>query len=224
MEEMIKQAANIGIDYIKFQSFRSDRLNKNWPDYQTAYEYYKSVELSDDDHVFILQKCCEYGIKPLFTVFDIDSARNLFNLGMRICKIASPDADNVKLVDYCIEHFRETIISSGMINTQQARVLKSYTDVKLLYCVSRYPAPKDSIDFDKMQMFDGFSDHTEGITAAKKAIDLGMQYIERHFTLGKYLPGKDHFFSSTPDEFKELVDYKNYVEKCKLYKTRWNNG
>jgi N,N'-diacetyllegionaminate synthase len=223
MEEMIKQAANIGADFIKFQSFIADKLNPNWPDYEKSKAYYKSVELSDSDHFFILEKCREHGVKPLFTAFNSDRARFLKSIGMDIVKIASPDADNTELVNYCIPNFETVLVSSGMTTLSRAKALRN-DGCHVLYCISKYPAKYEEIDFDKMQLFDGFSDHTPNILAAKKAVDLGTGYIERHFTLGKYLPGKDHFFSSTPDEIKELVDYRNYVDKCKLFKTRWTNG
>lgn len=220
MQEMIVQAAKIGGDYIKFQSFEADKLNPAWPDYEKSREYYKSVELSPEDHLFIIRKCKECGIKPLFTAFDLDSAQMLYNMNMDIVKIASPDADNDPLIDFCTKRFSNMIISSGMISPNKAHELMKLHTV--LYCVSRYPCPKEKIDFDKMALFDGFSDHTPDIECAKKAVDMGMRYIERHYTLGKYLPGKDHLFSSTPDEFKELIDYRNYKAKINLYKERWN--
>lgn len=217
IEEMIRQAAICGVDIVKFQSFNADKLNPSWPDYDRAKLYYKSVQLSDDDHVFILEKCKQYYINPMFTAFDVERAEFLLNIGVELVKIASPDANNDELVDFCALNFgqQSVFVSYGMTN----KVPDGFT--KSMYCVSRYPCPYNEIDFDKMKYYDGFSDHTEGIQAAKKAIDMGMKYIERHFTLGKYLPGKDHFFSSTPDEFKELCDYRDYKNKIQLYKTRW---
>lgn len=235
MDQMIKIAAEIGVDIIKFQSFKADKLNKTWPDYQKAYEYYKSVELSDDDHVFILDKCREYGIEPLFTAFDVERAEFLRSISMNMVKIGSAEAVNYEFVEKCCRLFYgpgDVFISTGMMDLRQLQKLidlknnldincSGDIDLHFIYCVSKYPTKYEEIDFDMMQMFDGFSDHTADLRAAKKAIDLNMPIIERHFTLGKWLPGNDHGFSSTPDEFKELVDYRNYKAKCELYKNRW---
>jgi sialic acid synthase SpsE len=233
IEHMIKAAAEIGIDFIKFQSFKAYNLNQNWPDYENAYKYYKSVELSEEDHVFIMQKCKEYGIEPMFTVFDTSMIPFLKSIGAENAKVASPNADSDLFISE-LGVFKNTIVSCGMINLQRAMYLKRGCRAKLLYCISKYPAKYADIDFDKMQLFDGFSDHTENIQVAKKAIDLGMEYIERHFKLPDNIYEfiginprevlKDYLVSSTPAEFKELVEYRNYVEKCRLYKTRWNNG
>lgn len=239
IEQGIKVLSETGVDIVKFQSFKADRLNKNWPDYEKAKEYYKSVELSDDDHVFILEKCKQYGIEPLFTAFDIERADYLLSIGVDNIKIASPNATDFDLISSCLGA-NKLIISTGMCSNKEVKQLCDYLDslyyseeseqsgeivlIKLLYCISKYPTKYEEVDFDKMQLFDGFSDHTADLRASMKAIDLGMGIIERHFTLGKWLPGNDHKISSTPDEFKELVDYRNYKEKCELYKTRWTNA
>lgn len=223
IEEGIKQLAEIGVDYIKFQTFKADNLNKNYPNYNKMYETYKKMELTTDDHLFILDKCKGYGIKPLFTAFDIDAAKLLNDIGVREVKIASPDATNWELIDYCTDVFDNVIISTGMIAAHEYIYLKrNYKEyASFLYCVSKYPTKFEEIDFDRMILFDGFSDHTETIDASIKAINLGVEYVERHFTLGKFLPGKDHKIASTSDEFKKLVDERNYIQACKNYKKRW---
>jgi N-acetylneuraminate synthase/N,N'-diacetyllegionaminate synthase len=59
----------------------------------------------------------------------------------------------------------------------------------------------------------GFSDHTEGVTAALGAVALGACLIEKHFTLDRDLPGPDHRFSSNPAEFRALVDGVRTLER-----------
>ena len=226
MEEMIKKAAEIGIDYLKFQSFKADKLNKNWDNYIENHDYYKKHELSFDDHIFIKLQCNKYNIKPLFTVFDLDSAEELKALNIESVKIASPDANNFELIEYVIENFNDVFISTGMHNKREIKKLREFIKymptVRLFYCVSKYPTRMEDINFDDMLFFDGFSDHTETLEASKKALDLGMGIIERHFTLGKDLPGRDHKLSSTPDEFKELIRHRDYLYKSEQYKTRWH--
>ena len=99
-----------------------------------------------------------------------------------------------------------------------------YPEHTYFYCISKYPTAYDEIDWDKVVMFDGFSDHTANIDASLKAINLGVEFIERHFTLGKDLPGKDHKISSTVDEFQKLVSERDYVASIQKYKSRWNGG
>jgi N-acetylneuraminate synthase/N,N'-diacetyllegionaminate synthase len=248
MEQMIKKAAETGIDIIKWQTFNADKLNIEWPDYKNSYNYYKSVELSEDDHVYIIAKCKEYGIEPLFTAFDLDSAKMLYRLGMRKVKIASPDANNWKLIDWCLIEFKHIYISTGLhshdeINELLNKVVDYCEKVTLLHCVSLYPTPLEKVNLYHMGALMktnlpsiGFSDHSMGTDAAKIAMCLGASCIEKHFTLDRTMQGRDHAMSATVDEFRELVEWREIVKKVmfcpeldvdkenRKYKGRWNNA
>lgn len=224
MEQMIKTAAETGMDIIKFQSFKADKLNKSWPDYENAKAYYKSVELSQRDHAFIIGKCKEYGIEPLSTAFDLDSARLLYKLGLKSVKIASPDANNWDLIDWCLSEFDHILISTGLhthneINDLVNRVFDYHEKVTLLHCVSLYPTPLDKVNLFHMAALMkvwpsvGFSDHTLGTEAAKIAMNLGAACIEKHFTLDRTMPGKDQGMSADVNDFRELIEWRNTIQK-----------
>lgn len=220
IKQMIFKAGEMKVDYIKFQLFSANELNTNWDDYEKAYDNYLHLELSNYDIEIIIDKCRECNVKPLFTVFSMSRAIMLSKYTLDIVKIASPDADNKELVDFCTKTFHTVIISTGMTTSDRINKLRRGT-AKLLYCISKYPTNPSEIDYNMIEILDGFSDHTLSIESAKKAIDLGTEYVERHFTLGKHLPGGDHFFSSEVGEFKELVAHRDYVYKTLQYKTRW---
>jgi N,N'-diacetyllegionaminate synthase len=85
-------------------------------------------------------------------------------------------------------------------------------DIVLLHCTSAYPTPLAATNLRRMRTLSdifeclvGFSDHTEGITAATAAVALGAVWIEKHFTTDRSLPGPDQCFSSNPAEFAALV-------------------
>lgn len=226
IEKMIVEAKKTGADYIKFQLFLADELNTEWENYEENHRYYSKLQLDAMATNRIIQIANQNDIKVLFTAFSLNMARMLHGMGQKEVKIASPDADNWELMLFCVLNFDRVFVSTGMIDTKNLIRLKQLlrkTDV-LLYCVSKYPTKPSDIDYDKMALYDGFSDHTETIDSAKKAIDLGVSWIERHFTLGKHLPGRDHVLSSTPDEIKELCSHRDYVHKCGQYKVRWTNG
>ena len=226
IEKMIYYAKESGADYIKFQLFDANELNRDWENYEENYKYFSEIQLDANKVSRIINLANEVGIKVLFTAFSMNMARMLHSLGQKEVKIASPDADNWELILFCVLNFERVFVSAGMIDTKNLIRLKQLfrrNDV-LFYCISKYPTKPQDIDYDKMALFDGFSDHTETIDCAKQAIDLGIQWIERHFTLGKFLPGRDHKLSSTPDEIKDLCLHRDYVAKCEAYKGRWTNG
>lgn len=214
LEAMVKALSGAGVDIAKVQSYRADKLRKDYPDYEKEYSYYKTHELSEDDHRFFIEICEKYKIQPLTTVFDMETVDFLAGeLGLKQVKIASPDANNWALIDRCLEKFEKVIISAGLHTQQEIRSLQSYVggkNVAILHCVSKYPTDMQSVNM--RQLMDGFSDHTTGLDAAKLAISLGAEYVERHFTLSRHLPGKDHHISSTPEEFAELVTWRDNVK------------
>lgn len=59
----------------------------------------------------------------------------------------------------------------------------------------------------------GFSDHSQGVTAALGAVTLGACVIEKHFTLDRDLPGPDHHFSADPHELTALVREVRRLER-----------
>lgn len=223
MDEMIQKAALAGVDVIKFQSFKADKLRKDWPDYENAYAYYKKHELSEDDHHWLIQQCKIYGIEFLTTVFDLETVDFLAGLGLDRVKIASSDCNNWPLIDKCLDRFEHVIISTGMHSSTEIRQLAGFLGSRLekvtvMHCVSLYPTPPDRVNMMRvawlMQMFPsvGFSDHTLGTDAGKLAISLGVACVEKHFSLDRTFPGNDQAMSATIDEFVELVDWRDKIQ------------
>jgi N-acetylneuraminate synthase/N,N'-diacetyllegionaminate synthase len=213
INSMIDISESLGT-YIKFQAYRIKTLHPSWSE---KYHYYETLELSNEQIWEIA-----HTKKSLFTVFDSETAEWLSTI-CKTVKIASPDANNWDLIRTCLDRFETVIISTGMHSDKEIGDLRRFAgkNAKLLYCISKYPTRFEDVDFDKMQYFDGFSDHTPDIRASMKALENGAQIIERHFTLCRSLKGNDQAISSTPDEIEKLVNHQRYLEKCEEYKIRW---
>lgn len=223
----IKAAALVGVDVVKFQSFKADTLRRDWPDHENAYQYYKEHELSEDDHIWLMTKCKEHKVEFLTTVTDLPTVDFLCQIGLKTVKIASPDCNNWPLISMCLSKFDRVLISTGLHTPEQIRDLADFvskqramTKVTVLHCVSLYPTPLDKANLlhigNLMGMFDsvGFSDHTLGVDVAKMALCLGVACVEKHFTLNRKLPGKDQAISSTKAELREIVNWRDKVAKA----------
>ena len=212
-------------DIIKCQAFNVYNLSNDF--YK---EYYSKIQLTEKHYELIQNLCYKHNLRYMFTIFDSDVIPLVLKYTGKFkgAKIASPDANNWDLIAKCLKEFNLVLISTGMHSYRQIKNLFDFAhyspygeNSRILYCVSKYPTTKKDIDFNVMQLFDGFSDHTKDIECAKLAIDLELHYVERHYTLSKDLYGKDHHISSTPNEFKELVELRNYLENIPKYKKRW---
>jgi sialic acid synthase SpsE len=186
----------------------------------SEYEYYKACQLSNDSVSFILSECKKKNLDSLFTVFSLNQAKRAKDLGIPFVKIASPNAMNDDLVAYCAG-FGQFVISDGMIDSRKTfEIARAYPEARILHCISRYPAVWDEKEKEKALMLDGISDHSHSIDTALWAIRNDL-WVERHYTLGKDLPGKDHGISSLPSEFDELSREQKYLSNIARYKERW---
>jgi sialic acid synthase SpsE len=60
----------------------------------------------------------------------------------------------------------------------------------------------------------GLSDHTTGIAVPLGARGLGMELLEKHFTLDRSMTGPDHPFAIEPDELRALVAGIRAIERA----------
>ena len=237
-KEMIDAAVQSGADAVKFQTFRAESLvsigtpkveyqKSTTSSDETHYEMIKKLELSLNDHFVLKDYCKEKEISFLSTPYDLESARFLHEeINVEMFKTASADLVDIPLHDYIASSGKPALVSVGMANlgeienTLSIYNSKNHHNIVLLHCVSNYPCADESLNMQVLktlrqafQLPVGYSDHSVGNEASILAIALGAQVVEKHFTLDKKLDGPDHLASSSPEEFKSLVDAVRRAQK-----------
>ena len=227
---IIKAAAEAGVDYVKFQSWQAKNVKDNDPDK----ERYKNLELSDEDHYELIKECKRHSVEFLTSVFDRGRIPFLKKLGLDIIKIPSAYCKSETMLKACRENFKIIILSTGMSKKAEveraAKIFKGH-DFALLHCVSLYPLPKDQVNLRRMIWLKslapkwGLSDHYQGAEASKIAIAMGVDFIEKHFTLSRHLPQMRHTttlaanaksittheIADEPSVFKEICQWRDLV-------------
>ena len=228
---LVDAALGCGADVVKFQAFKTDALvtpASRKAVYQVANtgkggsqeEMLRSLELSQEDHVSLMEHCEDVGILYLCTPYDNASADMLERMNVAAFKIASTDATNVAFLRYLGEKARPLIFSTGMMSAEELDVAMAAIgetpardETILLHCTSAYPSPPHQSNLCVMstmtERYDlpvGFSDHTPGIEISVLAVAAGASMIEKHLTLDKAAPGPDHKASLDPSEFKVMID------------------
>jgi sialic acid synthase SpsE len=226
LAKMLEIAADNNVDYVKFQLYNPSRLNENYPNYANYFDYLCKHALHENDIEYIFKTCDDLYLKPMFTIFSKDMLKYLPSTSNFELKIGSAEAHKKDLIEECIKLDTPVWVSTGMLTDKEFEEHKSILGgmVHYMYCISRYPTPYSMIDFNALKpggYYKGFSDHTLGIEATKEAVKLKVELIEKHFTLSKYLPGKDHSMSITPDELKALMNWKTMHEFVDKYRGRW---
>ena len=217
-KRMIRTAAEYGVDYIKFQSWQAKNLRSGDPNY----ERHRKTELSDEDHYVLMDECKKSGIEFLTSCFDMHRVDFLAGLGLESIKVPSTEFSSLTMIKKLRDKFPHLILSTGAITEKELqetlRVLQG-SRFTLLHCMSIYPLPPEKANLNRMKRLRryaesvGFSDHSLGAELSKAAIAMGAEYIEKHFTIDKSLPGKDQAMSAELDIIKEIVDYAKYIDR-----------
>ena len=227
-KRLIDEAKLAGADAVKFQTFKAKNLvipgtrkvkyqiNNN-KDKENHYQMIKRLELSYSDHRILFRYCKNKKIKFLSTPYDVQSAKFLNQLGVKVFKTASADLIDYNLHCYLAKTKKPVIISTGMskINdiTKTLKIYKRFknNNICLLHCVSNYPCSYESINLNcihtlrKLKFSVGYSDHSIDNLASCLAVSNGAKIIEKHFTLNKKFIGPDHKASCNPKELQNLI-------------------
>ena len=237
---LIDAAVDAGVDYVKFQTFKSENLvakSAKKADYQiqntgnsidSQYEMLKKLELSQDDHELLIDYCKQQNIQFFSTAFDLESLAYLKEIGLDLVKVPSGEITNLPYLRKAAQLFKKVILSTGMctmedieaaINVFLAEGI-SEDEITILHCNTEYPTPMNDVNLKAMlsiqQEFGtdvGYSDHTLGIEVPVAAVALGASVIEKHFTLDKTMEGPDHAASLEPDELKQMVKAIRNIEQ-----------
>ena len=106
-------------------------------------------------------------------------------------------------------------------NKQRIKNIFKKNKTLFCYCISDYPLSIDKINWREAVKFDGFSDHTMGITAPiifatlKKLQGAGDITIEKHVKL-KESKGPDAATSIDTHELKDMVGHLNIIKRVNL--------
>lgn len=240
--EMVMKAKECGVDAVKFQTFKAKDLISCFApkaEYQkettgtddSQLEMTTKLELSQNDLIELKDYAESLGLVVFSTPFDMGSIEFLDSIGQHLWKIPSGEITNLpylKRIGSINRENKKIIVSSGMATIDEMRTCikvlvdegTKEQDIILLHCNTEYPTPDKDVNilaisdiktsFPNVKV--GFSDHSVGYVAAVGAAILGVELIEKHFTLDKNFEGPDHKASATPEELKALVENVRRIE------------
>lgn len=218
LDKMIKSAAASGASYAKIQGLYSEELvfrkefEKKYEDAKSEFFYrpfqheknrLEKLDLSPDVEKWFVEKCLEFELIPMITVFSHLGVSRARNAGFKAIKIASYDCGSLALIQRCAEFAQELVISTGATHWSEIQKTAEFlhkiankASITFLHATTLYPTPPQEVNMKKLLLLKslgfeiGFSDHTNieamDLLAAKTSLILGASLIERHFTiLGK---------------------------------------
>ena len=240
-KQLIEKAVEVGVDIIKFQTFKSEKLVSKaakQAEYQQRnigkkddgqLSMLKKLELSQADHEELIAYCNKKGIRFFSTAFDMDSIDYLHSLNLGLWKIPSGEITNYPYLRKIAQYQEPVILSTGMCELADIEaslnVLLQFgvkkEQITVLHCNTEYPTPFEDVNLkamleigEKFGVQIGYSDHTKGIEVPIAAVALGAMVIEKHFTLDKNMEGPDHKASLEPEELKAMVSAIRNIEQA----------
>jgi N,N'-diacetyllegionaminate synthase len=236
--QLIDSASEIGVDCIKFQTFKASQIvtaDSPKAEYQlkvtskseSQLEMLKKLELNYNDYLLLINRCKEKGIDFLSTPYNFEDVDFLISLGVNGFKIASGQLTELPFLKYVAQKNKKMIISTGMATISDVFMAvetireAGNEDIVVLQCTTNYPSKTEDANLFAMNSIKvcckvdvGYSDHTINNYACYASVALGATIVEKHFTISKTMEGPDHSSSLEPEEFKELVIGIREVEKA----------
>lgn len=250
LEKMVREAKNSGATHAKIQAiyvselnFRSEFENPDTESYrpfERESARLSPLELGAEDEKHFVSLCRDLQIIPMITAFTHSGAERAKQNGFKSIKIASYDCSSRSLIGTCLKFANELVVSTGATSWQEVEMTARYlsknknTDqaIGLLHARTLYPCSLDEARLGRIWLLRkfgfpvGFSDHSspqkDSLLTSKFAIALGIEYLERHFTVMGPEETKDGPVSVNPKQLQELVDFSQSTSKQKLAFVREN--
>jgi N-acetylneuraminate synthase len=233
---LIEAAKRGGADAAKFQTYKAGLIaSKFSPSYwdtskeptTSQYELFTKYDsFGEAEYKELADHCKKFDIEFVSTPFDIGAVEMLDPL-VKYFKIASADITNPPLLKKVAATGKPIILSTGASNIGEIdsalAILRAAgaKQICLMHCILNYPTRDQNAHLGMLtglhnrypDLLLGYSDHTlpsEEMTSLIAAHLLGAVVLEKHFTLDKTLPGKDHYHAM--DE-SDLARFQVKVKK-----------
>lgn len=243
---MIKEAKNAGIDAVKFQTYKAEKIaSRNSPAYwdldeeptTSQFELFKKFDtFGPEEYRELAEYCREVGIMFLSTPFDFEAIDFLDDL-MDVYKISSSDLTNIPFIKAIALKNKPIILSTGASTLKEIKEAVnaieevSNVDIGLMHCVLSYPTKDEDANLlmikDIKEQFEGYdigySDHTkpdDKMLILTTAYLYGANIIEKHFTLDKTLTGNDHYHAMDVEDIKTFNENIELINKIKGKKVK----
>lgn len=228
-KKMIDEAVKAGVDAIKFQTYKAEKLVTKdatafWGDETiTQIEYYRRLEkFGEKEYRELFDYAERKGIIAFSSPFDKESNAMLDGIGMKIFKIASCDICNHSHLRQIARFGKPIILSTGAstIDEIEKAIATIFEEgnfqLILLACTLSYPTKVEEANLNRIktlkklfpEMIIGFSDHTppdQHMMIPSAAVALGAKVIEKHYTLDNNMTGSGHFFAVNPVALEKMV-------------------
>jgi N-acetylneuraminate synthase len=234
----IDAIADAGADAVKFQTHIAEAEGTAAEQFRVKFsqqdatrgDYWRRTAFTAEQWQTLAAHSAERGLLFLSSPFSIAAADMLAKIGVSAWKVASGEINNKPLVERLAADKLPVLMSTGMsgwgeIEKAVAWVRESSAPVGLFQCSSKYPCPPEQVGLEvigelrsRFKCPAGLSDHSGTVFAPIAAAALGLDMLEVHVTMSRYMFGPDVAASLTLEELKQTIDGIRFVEKAMAHR------
>jgi N,N'-diacetyllegionaminate synthase len=234
LHSMVEASAACGVDAVKFQVHIADAESSHLEPFRvkfspvdaTRFDYWKRMELPEEEWRRLKEKCEAVGVEFLATPFSNAAVDLLERVGVRRYKVGSGDLTNPLLLERIAGTGKEAILSTGLgslddIDNAVAFLSARDIPVTVLQCTTQYPTSAGQVGLnwisrlrDRYRCPIGLSDHSGQIYAGLAAAALGATVVELHVTFDQRMFGPDSRASLTFADLKRVVDGVRFINEA----------
>lgn len=247
--ELIEEAANSGAEVAKFQKrtnkelLTDEQYNAPHPNPLNSYgstygEHREYLEFTLDEHQLLKDRCEELGIEYSTSVWDVTSAEEMMSIDPNFLKVPSACNTHYEMLEVLRDKFKGKIhLSLGMTSLEEEKdIINFFSETQqegrltIYSCTSGYPVPAQDICLLEITRLKnlygknidsvGFSGHHTDTAIDLASVPLGVDWIERHFTIDRTWKGTDHSASLEPCELGRLINDLGLVSSALSYKNK----
>ena len=224
-KELIRQSAEVGVDYVKFQTrdldtvYSQDFLEspRESPWGSTQRDQKQALEFDFSAYVQLSSYAQDHGVLLTSSAWDAKSLELIESLNPPFHKVPSALMTNSDFLGRVADMNRPVIASTGMLSENQLdealAVLSTGTfKLTLMHTVSVYPCPEEHLNLlsivrlaEKTGLAVGYSGHEPSLSPSIMALALGASILERHVTLSRSMYGSDQAASLEMRGLRDLV-------------------
>jgi sialic acid synthase SpsE len=227
---LIDAAVSAGADCIKFQLVHAEEIlhpRSGVVPLPTGnvslYEQFRALERGVEFYAALKEHTESAGALFLCSPFGIRSARELWQIGCKALKIASPELNHFPLLREVSSYGVPLVLSSGvslLADIERALAVTGRERTVLLHCITSYPAPEEQYNVSVLDSLHrvfgvpvGLSDHSmDAVLVPALAVACGACVIEKHFTISRSGAGLDDPIAVEPADFRRMVDAMRRAE------------
>ena len=179
------------------------------------------MEFSPEQWFSLYEHAKKLGLIFLSSAFSNSAFELLNKMNLSAWKIGSGEIGSTEMIKKMIKTNKPLLISTGLASWNDiAKLNRFLVSFKARYaffqCTTQYPTKFNQIGLNNLDILKkrfncpvGLSDHSGSITPSLASISRSYEFIEAHIVFDKKMFGPDSQSSLTPDEFRQIINFRN---------------